>query len=146
DHRRRLQIKVAVDGVIDDLSDRDDASPPSVKEAAAAVTVAPPVLSQEDLAPDWRNGAAMCIAGRGSLDEAAAAMLAQLLEKHGIGAQVVASEAVSAANLFGLDATRVQLACLSYLEPGGFTNARYLVRRLRRKLPGAKIFVGFWTL
>jgi hypothetical protein len=72
-------------------------------------------------------------------------MLAQLLEKHGVGTQVMASEAVSAANLFALDATRVQLACLSYVEPGGFTNARYLAQRLRRKLPGAKIFVGFWT-
>jgi len=42
--------------------------------------------------------------------------------------------------------TGVQVACLSYLEPGGFTNARYLVRRLRRKLPRARIIVGFWTL
>ena len=38
------------------------------------------------------------------------------------------------------------MLCLSYLEPGGFTNARYLVRRLRRKLPNAQILVGFWTL
>jgi hypothetical protein len=38
------------------------------------------------------------------------------------------------------------LACLSYLEPGSFTNARYLVRRLRRRLPRAKIVAGFWTL
>jgi hypothetical protein len=36
--------------------------------------------------------------------------------------------------------------CLSYLEPGSFSNARYLVRRLRRRLPQAKIVAGFWTL
>ena len=53
---------------------------------------------------------------------------------------------VSVANLFRLDVTGVQLACLSYLEPGSFANPRYLVRRLRRRLPRAKIFVGFWTL
>jgi hypothetical protein len=58
----------------------------------------------------------------GSLDEAAA-MLSQLLEKHGIGARVVPSEAVSVANLPRLDVTGVQMACLSYLEPGSFTNA-----------------------
>ena len=40
----------------------------------------------------------------------------------------------------------MQIVCLSYLEPGGFTNARYLVRRLRRKLPRARILVGLWTL
>jgi hypothetical protein len=45
-----------------------------------------------------------------------------------------------------LDVTGVQMACLSYLEPGNFTNARYLVRRLRRKLPQARILAGFWTL
>jgi hypothetical protein len=53
---------------------------------------------------------------------------------------------VSPAKLYGIDVTRVQMVCLSYLEPGGFTNARYLARRLRRKLPGARIAVGFWTL
>jgi hypothetical protein len=35
---------------------------------------------------------------------------------------------------------------LPYLEPGGFTNARYLVRRLRRKMPNAQIIAGFWML
>jgi hypothetical protein len=106
----------------------------------------PAVLSQEELAPGWRETAVLCVAGRGSLDEAAAAMLAQLLEKHGIGARVVPSEAVSVANLVRLEVTGVQVACLSYLEPGNFTNARYLVRRLRRRLPQAKIVTGFWTL
>jgi len=40
----------------------------------------------------------------------------------------------------------VQMACLCYLEPGSFTNARYLGRRLRRRLPRATILGGFWTL
>jgi len=145
DHQHRVLIKEAVDGVVDDLSDHDDAPPAAVTETAAT-PAPPPVLSREEFAPAWRKDAVMCIAGRGSLDEAAAAMLAQLLEKRGIGARVVASAAVSPANLLKLDATGVQLMCLSYLEPGGFTNARYLARRLRRKLPGARIFVGFWTL
>ena len=58
----------------------------------------------------------------------------------------VPSDEVSVANLFRLDVTGVQMACLSYLEPSSFTNARYLVRRLRRRLPQAKIVDGFWTL
>jgi hypothetical protein len=40
----------------------------------------------------------------------------------------------------------MDMICLSYLEPGSFTNARYLVRRLRRRLPNVPIVVGFWTL
>jgi hypothetical protein len=88
----------------------------------------------------------LCVAGRGSLDEASAAMLAQLLQKHGIGARVVPSAAVSLPNLFALDATGVQMAYLCYLEPGSFSNPHNLVRRLRRKLPKATIVDGFWTL
>ena len=65
---------------------------------------------------------------------------------HGIGARVVSRAAVSAANLDQLDVSGVQTACLCYLEPGSFGNARYLVRRLRRKLPKAMIIAGFWTL
>jgi hypothetical protein len=146
DHAHRVRIKEAVEWVIDDLSDHDDASSPVLEEGATEVRALPSVLSPEELAPGWRETAVLCVAGRGSLDEAAAAMLAQLLEKRGIGARVVPSEAVSVANLFRLDVTGVQMACLSYLEPGSFTNPRYLVRRLRRRLPQAKIVDGFWTL
>jgi predicted PurR-regulated permease PerM len=146
DHAHRVRVKEAVEWVIDDLSDHDDASAPTCEEGANEVAALPSVLSQEELAPGWRETAVLCVAGRGSLDEAAAAMLAQLLEKHGIGARVVPSEAVSVANLVRLEVTGVQVACLSYLEPGNFTNARYLVRRLRRRLPQAKIVAGFWTL
>jgi hypothetical protein len=81
-----------------------------------------------------------------SLDEAAAAMPGQLLGNSGIAARIVPREAAVAANLFRLDAEGIQMACLSYLEPGDLTNARYLVRRLRRKMPGVKILIGFWTL
>jgi predicted PurR-regulated permease PerM len=146
DHAHRVRVKEAVEWVIDDLSDHDDASAPTLEEGATEVATLPPVLSPEELAPGWRETAVLCVAGRGSLDEAAAAMLAQLLEKHGIGARVVPSEAVSVANLVRLEVTGVQMACLSYLEPGNFTNARYLARRLRRRLPQAKIVAGLWTL
>jgi predicted PurR-regulated permease PerM len=144
DHERRAQIKEAVDGVIDDLSDH--ASPRATPEEDRSAGAELPVPSQNELAPGWGESAVLCIAGRGSLDEAAAAMLAQLLTKEGIGVRVVPSSAVSAPNMFRLDVAGVQMVCLSYLEPGDFTNARYLVRRLRRKLPRAPILVGFWTL
>ena len=149
DHTHRVRIKEAVEWVIDDLSDHDDAAAPTLEADDEGEPEAPtlaPVLSPEELAPSWRGKPVLCVAGRGSLDEASAAMLAQLLEKRGIGARVVPSEAVSVANLFRLDVAGVQMACLSYLEPGSFTNPRYLVRRLRRRLPQAKIVDGFWTL
>jgi len=146
DHANRVRIKEAVEWVIDDLSDHVDDAIPTDKEGAAEVTALPSVLAPEELAPDWQGVAVLCVAGRGSLDEAAAAMLAQLLERHGISARVVPYEAVSVTNLPQLDVTDVQMACLSYLEPGNLANPRYLVRRLRRRLPQAKIINGFWTM
>jgi hypothetical protein len=44
-----------------------------------------------------------------------------------------------------LDVARSADACLSYLGPDSLINARYLIRRIRRKLPRAQILVGLWT-
>jgi predicted PurR-regulated permease PerM len=138
DHERRVLIKDTVDAVVDDLADH--ASSPAEEDANTDGSAASPVIAAE-----WERCAVLCIAGRGSLDEAVAGMLAQLLTQAGIGARVVPNVAVSTANLAQLDATGIRMVCLSYLEPGDFTNARYLVRRLRRRLPEARIVAGFWT-
>jgi predicted PurR-regulated permease PerM len=145
EHDRRVRIKHAVLGLIDDLADHAEISP-TLKERDAKPGPVSRSLSPERIPQTWRGKTVMCVAGRGSLDEAVAAMLGQLLEKQGIAARVVSSDAVATENIFRLDATDVGMVCLSYLEPGGFTNARYLARRLRRKLPNAQVLVGFWTL
>ena len=143
DHEHRARIKETIDGVVDDLSDHDDAPPDAEAESGADKAAEP---KREAAAAPAAPPSVMCIGGRGSLDEAAAAMLVQLLEKHGVSAQVAPSSAVSFANLPHLDVDGIRIACLSYLEPGGFTNARFLVRRLRRRLPHVTIVIGFWTL
>ena len=81
------------------------------------------------------------------LDEAAAAMLAGLLKKHGLKAHVVESETISAGNIVSLEAAKAKLVCLSFLGIGSSSaKVRYLVRRLRRILPsGSIILVGCWT-
>lgn len=134
DHRGRIRIKAAIETVIDDLADHDAVTAPEGK---------PPLPKERGTVAG--GGTVLCIAGRGSLDEAAAAMLAQLLQQRGIDARVVPHSAVSASNIFLLDVAGTRVACLSYLDPGNFTSARFLVRRLRRKLPHAKIWVGLWT-
>src|SRR5271156_3285842 len=144
DHDQRVRIKATVDALIDNLCDYD--AVPAAGSSVSNGGVPAPILSAEELAPSWRGTPVLCVAGRGSLDEASAAMLAQLLQKHGIGARVVPSASVSPPNLFALDTTGVQMAYLCYLEPGSFTNPHYLVRRLRRKLRTATIVSGFWTL
>jgi hypothetical protein len=73
-------------------------------------------------------------------------MLAQVLLKRGIGARVVPNHEVSSGNIFRLDVEGVETVVISYLDPAGFANARYLVRRLRRRLPvDARVLLGLWT-
>jgi predicted PurR-regulated permease PerM len=147
DHERRVQLKESVDGVIADLSDHDDIAQPITDMDPLIEVGEATAQPQVPSAPGWKEGeVVLCIAGRGSLDEVVAAMLAQLLQKQGIGARTVPSRDVSAVNIARFDVAGTQMACLSYLEAGGLTNARYLVRRLRRRLPNVKILLGLWTL
>jgi AI-2E family transporter len=107
-----------------------------------------PILKPADLAPGWEEeGSVLCIGGQTPLDEAAAAMLAGLLNKHGLKARVAESVTVSAGNIVSLEAAKAKLVCLSFLGIGSSSaQVRYLVRRLRRILPpGSIILVGCWT-
>ncbi len=150
-------IQEAIGGVVADLADHDDAVPVTRKAAAAPSTQTAaeperlPVPGTLDpaagpLAPAWSGAApVLCIAARGPLDEAASAMLAQLLEKHGLHARVVGQDAVSRSAIGSLDVTGVAMVCVSYLEASGSPSAlRYLMRRLRNRVPGAPVLVGLW--
>lgn len=88
----------------------------------------------------------LCIAGRGPLDEAVCAMLAQALGKRGLRARVVSYDAVSRANIATLDLTGVRLLLVSYIEgANSLSPLRYLIRRLRQRAGDATIMVGMWA-
>jgi hypothetical protein len=99
------------------------------------------------LAPGWEvEDAILCIGARTPLDEAAGHMLAGVLQRQGLRARALPSDAISAAHIVSLEASKTKLVCLSYLGAGAnAAHVRYLVRRLRRILPdGARVLVGFW--
>lgn len=102
-----------------------------------------PVL--RDRRPDWAGRPILCVAGRGPFDGAAAAMLAQLLEKHGLGAGLEPDVAVSSSNIVHLKSAGVAMICLSYFELGNSAaHLRHSIRRVRRQIPGATILAGLW--
>jgi predicted PurR-regulated permease PerM len=152
------KIKASMHDLIDDLDEHDDQEPETKDAAESAATA--PSRSEQDLpkhpapgkvAPDalplaWRGHApVLCIAGRGPLDEAAASMLSQLLHKSGLTARVLSHEAVSRMSIGTLDGQGVAMICLCYLEISGTpSHLRYLLRRLRQRLPNARLVVGLW--
>ena len=63
-----------------------------------------------------RSSRCLCIPGLGLLDEAVALMVAQLIERDGIGARVEQADALSVSRIFSLDTKDVALVCLCYVE------------------------------
>jgi hypothetical protein len=73
-------------------------------------------------------------------------MLSQLLEKHGIGARVAAFDAASREAIGSLDVADLAMVCVSYLDiSGNPPHLRYLIKRLRQRLPKVPIVVGLWS-
>lgn len=149
-------LRDAVRTLIDELADHEESSDD-------ADDLLGPSLSEQDLPepgpeqanpslqavpPEWTAaGSVLCFAGRGPLDEAAAAMLSQLLQKHGLGSRVLPFQAAGRERLEGLDLEGVKMICVSYLEIEGTpAHLRSLVRRLRRRAPGAVMLVGIWPI
>jgi predicted PurR-regulated permease PerM len=106
----------------------------------------PPAATAERLTPAWRaDGAVLCVAGRGRLDDLSAAVAAQALRHDGFGATALGSGALEGAPDARLDPARVRLCCLSVLEEGSSAAAvRYFLRRLGRRLPGVPVVVALW--
>lgn len=155
-HRQLQKVRNTVLGLIRELSAYDDSHPPRSEEPPAGtpkdqrrIAEAPlpkTVLNAPALSAQWRGKRpVLCLAGKGPLDESAAAMLAQLLEKHGLGARVASYHEASREGISSLDATGVAMVCISYLDiRGNPSHLRYLLQRLRRRLVGVPILVGLW--
>ena len=159
-----VKIQEAMLALILDLESHNDVDPVLTKAQAKAAAVevagvarperetsnqpAPEgqVRADSNLPDIWRTErSVLCIPGRGPLDGVAAAMLAQLLRKHGLGAQTAPSDEVSRSAISRLDTTGVAMVCVTYAELiGSPPHMRYLLRRVRQRFPLCPILVGFW--
>jgi hypothetical protein len=151
------RIRAAIEGLVADLSDFDDVAPPphaSDDESSVADPSKPkesqsvdlPVLSRDELRGSWASPTAvLCISGPSPLDEAATMLLAQILEKHGIGVQVKKHQIVSSGNIFHLSGEGVAMVCLSYIDnDDARARVRAATRRVQRQLPNTTVLVGLW--
>jgi predicted PurR-regulated permease PerM len=158
DYSGSQKVRVAVEGLVADLSHFDDVKPSAgaiddeeSDIADAAQPSAPqsqdlPVLRRDELVGAWAGAKpVLCIPGPSPLDEAAAVIFAQILEKHGIGVQVKKYGIVSSENIFHVSGDGVALVCLSYIDVGdALARARAAVRRIQRQIPNVAVLVGLW--
>ncbi|MFC4166932.1 AI-2E family transporter [Teichococcus aestuarii] len=155
------RIREAVQDLAEGLGELPDVDPPAVppsgnggrilRLSSAEQRLPAPVPMKlpdaRDIPPPWRaEGAVLCVAGRGPLDEISALLLAQILGKHGLGARVVPHAAVSRRDIARLDTRGALMVCVCVVQmPGAPSHLRYLLRRLRQVLPQTPIVAGIWT-
>jgi predicted PurR-regulated permease PerM len=157
---RQLLMRDAILGLVEDLDEHDDSAPPARRaddgpaappEAERLIPRTPPVErpvpAPDALAAVWPGPTPiLCLGGRGPLDDAAAAMLCQLLNKHGLSARMSGHDAASRSALASLDLSGVTLVAVSYMEATGSpAHLRVLLRRLRARLPHAELLLGLWA-
>jgi len=152
DDERLQYVRDAAAEIIDDLGDHEDKAPPPPPAADPAQSQAPlarieeveaSLFKAEGASKEWQTAQpVLCMPGLGVLDEAAALMVAQLLERKGIGARAEKADALSVSRIFSLETKDVALVCICYLENATAAQVRYAVRRLRRKAPKALILVS----
>lgn len=150
----RLQdIRDNIVDLIDDLSDQpDDARHGDTDDAEAEDAInasAPmpelPFIIREGLPQSWQSDhPVLCIAERTDLDEAAARILVQILSKHGLGARIAKKDDIAGGGIFRLEGEGVALICISSLDEKSPAFTRHVVRKLRRKIPEAKILICYW--
>ena len=153
DEERMRHIRDAVAEIVDDLGAHEDepqAENQSQDEEDAAAAQSPlaqlersEAAAAQPLPERWRTGKpVLCVPGAGLLDEAAAMIIAQLVERRGIGARAEQADALSMSRIFSLDTTGLALICVCYVGAVSVAQVRYAVRRIRRTAPDAIILVA----
>ena len=157
DREKQIEVRDAIEEVVDHLSDYPDAPPANTKKKKGSADAADqqetadnlvPVVSKDQLSVEWQIPyPVLCIASRRPLDEGASIMLAQVLGKHGLAAWVQPFADVASVKNFKVDPLEARLVCLSYFGAAANpTHVRYLIRRLKRLMPHANFLAGFWML
>jgi hypothetical protein len=88
---------------------------------------------------------ALCIPARDEADEIAGQMLVQLLNKRGLSAKSMDSEALASESLEQVGKDKPQVVCVTAVPPLGYLHTRYLCRRLRSEYPDLRLVGAILT-
>ncbi|WP_407945180.1 AI-2E family transporter [Oryzicola mucosus] len=118
--------------LVDNLSDIADEEENEEEEDAAAP-------SDETDFPDGKGRTVLCVGGRGAMDDAAAMMLAQVLEVEGAEVSKAQHTLFSGRMSALLPADQVETIVIAFLNGNSKSQARQIVRRVKRFRPGTRV-------
>ena len=144
---RLLELAEAVEELIEDLDDYDDIAPASQKSPEQPACPCPdlPALDAGLLPPAWKSERILAMGGRTPTDAAGAAILAQLLNKHGIPAYALPPSETGPVLIRRAAIPAAPVICISYFGAAAArVHIRSIVRRLRGLQPEARILLCCW--
>jgi predicted PurR-regulated permease PerM len=139
---RRRRVAQGAMTLVENLEELDDVIDETPGETGPTAPAMYPAGTVPTKGPASRR--ILCAGGRGELDDAAAMMLAQVLERKGWPVWLASSDAMGQASGLREELLKTDLIFISYLNAESVAHARYTVRRLRRLNRKAVIGVVFW--
>ncbi|RWK50354.1 MAG: AI-2E family transporter [Mesorhizobium sp.] len=129
------------DSAREEAEEDDDPEPATADEDKQAQGV-----SEDDIElPDGTDISVLCAGGRGELDDAAAAMLAQVLEVQGATVSKASFADMDPASIRRLELDAVDTVVVGFLNRDSVKHARFLVRRLKRVKRALRVGIVFWS-
>ena len=142
---RRATFSASAQALVDNLEDyaeEEAADESEPEEAASEVSRSGP---EPVVLPDGEGRIITCAGGRGELDDAAAAMLAQVLQAQGATANWIEHRSLEPGRIRTLPVDGVETIVIVFLNPQSVQNARYMTRRLKRSRPAIRVGVLIWN-
>ncbi|MGB3388930.1 MAG: AI-2E family transporter [Pseudaminobacter sp.] len=115
-----------------EIAEEEENEEESEKEGDEAPTGGADEEVEEVDLPDGEGKSLLCLGGRGDIDDAAAAMLAQVLEVQGAAVARASHASIEGANIRQVPLDEVDTAIVTFLNGGSKAHARHIVRRLKR--------------
>lgn len=147
--QQRRQVAASALALVANLEDdaKEEAGEEDAPHVAAEAGEASEPGGAEDAAelPDGTGMSVLCAGGRGELDDAGAAMLAQVLEVQGATASRAGFADMEPASIRNLELETVDTVVVGFLNRDSVKHARFLVRRLKRAKAALRVGIVFWS-
>ena len=134
---------------LEDIAQEEEQEEEEEQEGTKGEILKPPERENsgqgEEELPDGTGKTVVCLGGRGPLDDASAAMLAQVLQVQ--GAEVVAARHSDIANRRSRDVIpkEANAIVVCFLNEESAKHAGILVRRFKRMYPGSRVGAVLWS-
>jgi predicted PurR-regulated permease PerM len=134
--------ELVLDGVnelIDGLSQASVDRQPSTADDA-------PAVAQIDKVGGSHGLKVLCVAGRGAIDQTASLLLKHLLDQSGFDAQVGPDQGLKGIASSVPTGEIPEVIFVSYVGTAKVSHVRFVLSRLRRRFPLAKVHLAVWQL